>query len=265
MNDFSPSNSTFPSQKSQPGWPSKEAIEQCKKMGWVQSTDLTTSTHIIPYLICYCRYCPSVFILKPGQVVHINKGRLHAFRKMAPSKLPEMDCHHVLRNAVLSSKQERTEDICCSIAWDWMFKGVTSEGINREISSILECSRLNRQHNLQSLAIPETTLLFLAKKTIALHTISSGPISSFLPFLTSSRTCDRFAPDAMTVLRGILPSLQYVVNRHSTSVTSCERWSKETKYVKDSWRVSIDPKPNTWQDPNVFSLYPWVLFARVPM
>ncbi len=29
-------------------------------------------------------YCPSTFILEPGEFVHINKGRLHAFRKLAP-------------------------------------------------------------------------------------------------------------------------------------------------------------------------------------
>lgn len=188
--------------------------------------------------------------------MHINKGRLHAFRKMAPSKLPDTDCHHNLRNTILSSKREPTEDICWSIAWDWMFKGATSEGINREISSILECSRLNRQHDLQSLAIPETTLLFLAKNNIAEHKALSRPSTAMLPFMANSPTCDRFAPDAMTVLRGILPSLQYVVKRHSSSVESCEKKSEETKLAKDSWRVSIDPKPNTWQDPSLFSLDP---------
>lgn len=167
-----------------------------------------------------------------------------------------MDCHYGLRTSVLSSMQELTEEICCSIAWDWMFKGVTSEGINREISCVLECSRLNRQHDLPSLAIPETTLLFLAKKSIALHEVSIGHITASYPFSTSSRRCDRFAPDAMTVLRGILPSLQYVVNRHSSSVTSCKRWVEDTRLTKDSLSVSIDPKPNTLQDPSSFSLDP---------
>ena len=103
------------------------------------------------------RYYPSVFVLKPGQVVHINKGRLHAFRKLAPQALQETDCHYDLRNEVLQTKENgQQEDLCFSIAWDWMFKGVTSDGINREVSSILECSRLNREHELASLAIPET-------------------------------------------------------------------------------------------------------------
>ncbi|CAN0011538.1 unnamed protein product, partial [Ectocarpus sp. 4 AP-2014] len=29
-------------------------------------------------------FCPSVFTLEPGEFVHINKGRLHAFRKEDP-------------------------------------------------------------------------------------------------------------------------------------------------------------------------------------
>jgi len=219
----------------QPDWPSINAINQCKEMG----------------------YCPSVFILKPGQVVHINKGRLHAFRKLAPKVLHETDCHFELRTAILRAKEEESltieEDICKSIAWDWMFKGVTSEGINREVSSILECSRLNRQHGLQSLAIPETALLFLAKENIAKHEVESrtniGDSSLFA-------IDDKFVPDSTTVIRGILPSLEYVVTRHRSAVEFSEYWEKETKNVKDSWCVLIDTKPNTWQDPTKFPLDP---------
>ena len=43
-----------------------------------------------------------------------------------------------------------------------MFKGVTSDGINTEVSSILECARLNQNKKIQSLAIPERGLITLA-------------------------------------------------------------------------------------------------------
>lgn len=217
----------------QPDWPSSEAIDLCNKMG----------------------YCPSVFILKPGQVVHINKGRLHAFRKLAPTTLHESDCHYELRNTILRSNEKPTEVICMSIAWDWMFKGVTSEGINREVSSILECSRLNRQHELQSLAIPETALLFLAKENIAKYLIESKTSTTHAnssPFVR-----DKFIPDSKTVIRGILPSLEYVVTRHRSAVEFSEHWEQKTKNVKDSWCVLIDSKPNTWQDPLKFPLDPY--------
>jgi hypothetical protein len=189
--------------------------------------------------------------LKPGQVVHINKGRLHAFRKLAPSTLHETDCHYELRRRVLRTKEEPTEDICFSIAWDWMYKGVTSEGINREVSTILECSRLNRQHLLQSLAIPETTLLFLAKESIAKYRIESMTGAGRSPFARG-----KFGPDSHTVLRGILPSLEYVVTRHSSAVEFSRHWEQKTKNVRDSWCVLIDPKPNSWQNPQTFSLDP---------
>ena len=105
----------------------------------------------------------------PGQLVHINKGRLHAFRKLWPEYLQEIDCHYVLRRDLLDNLKaegiDRTtpeEFLCFSIAWDWMYRGVTVEGINRETAAILECSILNRLHNRQSLAIPELAILRMA-------------------------------------------------------------------------------------------------------
>merc|ERR1712023_115547 len=46
-----------------PAWPKENQIEELRQLG----------------------YCPSVFTLEPGEYVHINKGRLHAFRKKLPS------------------------------------------------------------------------------------------------------------------------------------------------------------------------------------
>ncbi|CAM9810859.1 unnamed protein product, partial [Ectocarpus sp. 13 AM-2016] len=42
-----------------PPWPTDEAVERLRELN----------------------FCPSVFTLEPGEFVHINKGRLHAFRK----------------------------------------------------------------------------------------------------------------------------------------------------------------------------------------
>jgi len=156
---------------------------------------------------------------------------------------------------------ENTEDICSSIAWDWMYKGVTQDGINREVSSALECAQLNREHRLQSLAIPETSLLFLAKENIISYQLeakTNATDSLFNMNIPHSQSkSDRSEPDAETVLRGILPSLQYVITRHNSAVKFSKAWEQKTKGVKDSWRVSIDSKPNTWQDPSRFSLDPY--------
>ena len=101
-------------------------------------------------------------------MLHINKGRLHAFRKLSPFALPSFDCHAELRAQVLQeSKTPWVEQRCMSVAWDWEFKGVTAEGINRELVSTLECSKLNREHNVQSLAVPETSILFMARRYVS--------------------------------------------------------------------------------------------------
>jgi len=103
-----------------PQWPDNDAIARCNDMN----------------------YCVSRFILKPGQCVHINKGRLHAFRKVSNEQLPFTDCHAKLRRGLLKpGSRERvvgpgkSEILCISVAWDWMFRGVTAAGINREGSS----------------------------------------------------------------------------------------------------------------------------------
>jgi len=86
-----------------PDWPSVDAIEECRRMN----------------------YYPSVFVLKPGQFVHINKGRLHAFRKLSPTALPLNDCHRQLRlDAIADDKLGSIEHLCVSVAWDWMVRSI---------------------------------------------------------------------------------------------------------------------------------------------
>jgi hypothetical protein len=203
------------------------------KNGVSGKTPLLNSTlHISDICLFECRYHPSVFILKPGQLVHINKGRLHAFRKLSPSHLHDRDCHYTLREEILPSVGSEGFT-CVSVAWDWMFKGVTSEGINREVASILECARLNQKHSVQSLAIPETALISLAKEhAVRLQIQNRGKASGFVP-------------DSKTILRGILPSLQFVVHRHIMTENASKSWMEGGKHEK----VSIDSKPNAWQNP----------------
>lgn len=66
-----------------------------------------------------CSYCPSVFILKEGQHVLINKGRLHAFRKMTLDPLPEKDCHARLRLSLIQEMNITRAPLCISVAFDW--------------------------------------------------------------------------------------------------------------------------------------------------
>ena len=61
---------------------------------------------------------PTHVILGPGDYIHINKGRLHAFRKVTS------DANHALQQKQNAGIGMSTSiDICVSVAWDWMYKG----------------------------------------------------------------------------------------------------------------------------------------------
>ena len=128
-----------------------------------------------------------------------------------------------------------------------MFRGVTSNGINREVSSILECARLNQNKKVQSLAIPETSLLFLARDHLALLRRICAHNGEEMKLVSKS------------ILKGILPSLQYVVHRHKKMTEEASTmWSKGGKHVK----VSIDPKPNAWQNPGNINISSSLLYLK---
>ena len=178
-----------------PDWPSCEVIYQWREMN----------------------YYPSVFILKPNQHVHINKGRLHAFRKMRCHALPQEDCHFTLRNSLKEEHPwgDNTEINCVSIAWDWMYRGVTSAGINREVAVMLECSASNRLNGTQALAIPELALLrnvgVLVSDLMAFDDdLEIDPAEDEM-----HNPCDeaRDQRDREELL-GYLPSLKYITGRH---------------------------------------------------
>eukprot|EP00903_Cladosiphon_okamuranus_P010291 g9742.t1 len=116
-----------------PPWPSDEAVERLRELN----------------------FCPSVFTLEPGEFVHINKGRLHAFRKEQP--LPGED----------------PGSVCVSVAWDWVFNGVTEEGCKEEMGCALRCANDNRRAGVNSLAPVETCLLQMAKASLARYRVRS--------------------------------------------------------------------------------------------
>ena len=80
--------------------------------------------------------CPASIVLGPGEFIHINKGRLHAFRKKKPP----------------AGQRESAKDVCISVAWDWMFQGFTPAGRRGEVdvgSFNGTCSTNSTVDNLQ--------------------------------------------------------------------------------------------------------------------
>ena len=189
-----------------------------------------------------------MFILKPGQHVHINKGRVHAFRKLTPESLSAEDCHYKLREELLRTVEFSPDgELCISVAWDWMFRGTSSEGVCRELVSVLECAALNRVHRNQTLAIPELAMLQMAR-SLTSPTLLEPRKSSFLKLVPSNQN-DVSRDTIKNVLRGILPSLRYVVEKQTIAYEQ----AKSNKNAK----VNISNRPDSWQNPSLFSMDPY--------
>jgi len=214
-----------------PPWPSNDMIEECEQMG----------------------YCPSVFILEPGDLVHINKGRLHAFRKMSTSKLPDWDCHAKRRQNLVELKGIAGEEkMCVSVAWDWMYRGVSPAGINREVCSVLEGSALNRKNDVTSLAIPELALLQMAK-TVPARSVQTGRTKSFLDAL-EKKVMNKHIYESTKedICRGISPGLSVVVGQHIKALNV-----KESRSTQKGERLSIAKIPDTQENPQTCPLDPY--------
>jgi len=223
--------------KDMPHWPRTEDIEECREMN----------------------YYPAVFVLKPGQWVHINKGRLHAFRKLAPLRLSRDDCHFNLREAVLqrSAGKPISETLCVSVAWDWMYRGATPDGINREVSTMLECASLNRLHGAQSLAIPETSILQTATTMLTRVTQTSHGKNKSLSLLgfkeaIHGNQMECSCPSPNSILKGLLPSLEHVVRRHKSAADTALQTKANSVAV-----VLFAKHPDSWENPQIFSVDPF--------
>ena len=128
-------------------------------------------------------------MLKPGQLLHINKGRLHAFRKMSCSQLEKNDCHSAIRSQVINDFKITKDVVCMSVAWDWMYRGKTYEGIKEEVVQTLDSVRLARDHNMQSLAIPQLSIIETAKFHLAKYKVAIRKKGKFMgrpPLLSST-------------------------------------------------------------------------------
>ena len=134
-------------------------------------------------------YYPCLFVLKPGQLLHINKGRLHAFRKMSCSQLEANDCHSAIRPQVIKDFNITKDVVCMSVAWDWMYRGNTCEGIKEEVVQTLDSVKLARDHNTQILAIPQLSIIETAKFHLAKFKVAMRKNGEFTrrPLLLTTR------------------------------------------------------------------------------
>lgn len=138
---------------------------------------------------------------------------------MSTSILREEDCHAQQRQSLIAHDKIERGQMCISVAWDWMYRGVTGPGINREMLTILEAAILNRKNGVTSLAVPELSLLQMAK---TVPTKTPNPRQSFLNHLpreTAKKQC-LYDASKVEICIGILPGLSYVVDEHVGSLAA---------------------------------------------
>jgi len=140
-----------------------------------------------------------------------------------------------------------------------MFRGVTAEGINREICSVLECTILNRKHGKVSLAIPELSLLQMARVFPSCGARVPADVDTMLGcrMMKKSSVCRAIKcplTEARDVLRGMLPGLEYVVGHHLTVMGSAENRSRLKGRGE---RVTVAKRPNAHENPNLFPVDPY--------
>ena len=144
-----------------------------------------------------------------------------------------------------------------------MFRGVTAEGINREILTSIECAALNRKYGVLSLAIPELSLMQMAR-TLAPKPEEGSSLpgayrESLLAFDNYSSGFETFKkgfmPSTSTLCKGIFPALQYVIKQHIYAMNVAERLKSNSK--ERHKRVSVVERPNAWENPITFALDPY--------
>ena len=125
-----------------PSWPTKETLGKLNAAG-ISYTALT---------------------LSHGEYLHINKGRLHIFRK-STNQGPHVSLEDLQRR--------KWQDICVSVAWDWVYEGYSPQGTEREFVQMLSAAAENRTlsssvtRTVGSLGIPETTIVAAARGLLA--------------------------------------------------------------------------------------------------
>ena len=120
-----------------PMWPSPATLKKLKRAG-ISYTQLTLSA---------------------GEFLHINKGRLHMFRKATQS------------TSNIGNALPELQDICVSVAWDWVYEGYSKDGVAREAAQMLAAADANRDgtggKTVPSLGIPATAITAATKALVA--------------------------------------------------------------------------------------------------
>jgi hypothetical protein len=134
-----------------------------------------------------------------------------------------------------------------------MFWGYDKEGVNREVSSTLECAALCRDNQCKSLAIPETALLVSAM-LLADKKESELEKRSFLSYTTATKR-KQLCIDPAEILSGIVPSLRYIQKRDKKAVESNTTGKRDD--IHRGIRLKLSTKPDAFHDPLTYPTDPY--------
>lgn len=139
------------------------------------------------------------------------------------------------------------------------YKGCTEKGISEEIFSTLHCARLLRRHQLQSLAIPELSVLHTAIQLVAEYeqnNASADTRRGILPFLVD----DVSQPDSEAVkekLKGIAPAMEYIIDRHERAFKTAKQELENQAGQEDCLTtLGIASLPDASENPESYALDP---------
>jgi hypothetical protein len=169
------------------------------------------------------------------------------------------DCHSNLRQRTVADDSIVNEVVCVSIAWDWQFLGYTSKGIEEEMSVSLETAQINSTKGLQSLGIAEVCLIYLAKHYLSQYEAVINNVEQTSFIFDPVENSAEFESDtqlkrtrALTVLKGILPSLSKMVQSHDNILRQLDKSGNQYSIRKqpianeDRESVPIDPFGNDY-------------------
>jgi hypothetical protein len=142
----------FPRMEGDPGQMAKKIMGLNESMRWENGENLWPTPDMLRRLLAV-RIIPFSVVLSPGELLHINKGRLHCFMKaFAPPPPTAWDgtpCNPPATPAL-------------SIAWDWV--NIGGVGTWDEVKYSLMRSSDNQTKGVASLAWPETCLIMMLLK-----------------------------------------------------------------------------------------------------
>ena len=157
---------------------------------------------------------------------------------MTSDTLPSSDCHAKLRQDFFKIQMS----ICSTVSWNWYYLGITEQGIHDEFSYLLSL-RYFKDNKINSLPIPETSLLRMPYGLIAKHKMTTEnnkyDLSDVtLPFVATSSNQSKLSqrrPSPITTLSGIKNCLKLVVENHDNQYCRYVELDNTMKKKKKNW------------------------------